>query len=68
MVGRCYGGQLIPVGRDGAGGPNNIPVPVGGIEGFHGESCMGRVVVVVVGGDSKLLQQGDGGESWVPRR
>jgi hypothetical protein len=29
---------------------------------------MGRVVVVMVEGDSELLQQGDGGESWVPRR
>jgi hypothetical protein len=63
MASQCYGGQLAPVHREGSGGPNNIPLPVGGIQGLHDGSYMGRVVVEVVEGcDSELLRQRDGGE------
>jgi hypothetical protein len=60
MAGRCYGGQLTPVGRDGGGGPNNIPVPIGGIEGFHG----GLVYGTGGGGDGGRGQRTAAARRW----
>jgi hypothetical protein len=65
MASRCYGGKSEAAGREESDGPNNVPLPAAGIQRVHGGSYMGRVVV---GCNSELLQQRDGGESWVPRR